>query len=204
LRRRGRRGQRSAAASTCRRRRHWAAALARADPPPIRPHRRPAAQKGPPAVDFGLDVQRCAGVDERIDGRQMAVFRRPVQRRPPIPPVQCKGGVRGRCGPEGTPDTAQPVPIPYPPCGPGGTPVFFFVFRPAGGWGTWGYSPYSGIPPAARAAAPPAETPNRMENRVCEPPGKKSEIWTGWHGNAPVSEAEVLTARTQQSLHATQ
>jgi hypothetical protein len=34
--------------------------------------------------------------------------------------------------------------------------------------------------------------------------GEISELWTGWHGNALVSEAEVLTALKQQFLHATQ
>jgi hypothetical protein len=46
-----------------------------------------------------------------------------------------------------------------------GVPPFYFLFLdpPAAGVPE-GYSPYSGIPPAARAAAPTAETPNRMEN----------------------------------------
>jgi hypothetical protein len=48
--------------------------------------------KGPPGISVGGPcVQLCAGVDERIDSRQMAVFHRIVQRRPPTP-VQCKGG----------------------------------------------------------------------------------------------------------------
>ncbi len=91
LRRRGRRRQRSAAASTpCGRRRQWR----RHWPAPTRRRFGPAPTrrtKGPPEVAVGLDVQRCAGVDERIDGRQMAVVRRPVQRRVPSP-VQYKGG----------------------------------------------------------------------------------------------------------------
>jgi hypothetical protein len=51
----------------------------------IHPDRNKAAPtaKGPPVVV--LNVQRCAGVDERMDGRQIAVGRRIVQRRPPIP-----------------------------------------------------------------------------------------------------------------------
>jgi hypothetical protein len=100
---------------------------------PPRPHRSaapaaPKAQKGRPVIVL-LDVQRCAGVDERADGRQMAVAHRPVQRRPAIP-VQARRG-RGRCGPEGRP-TSVPVPIPYR-LRPRGYPVFFFVFRTDGG-----------------------------------------------------------------------
>jgi hypothetical protein len=33
---------------------------------------------------------------------------------------------------------------------------------------------------------------------------KKSNLWTSWHGNAPVLDVEVLPALTQQFLHATQ
>jgi hypothetical protein len=147
-----------------------AAALARADPPPMRPRRQcgPAAD-GPP-VAVGLDVQRCVGVDERADGRQMAVDRRIVQRRPPIP-VQCKGGGGVGVAQRVPPTQRSRCPSRNQPCGP---PVFFFVFRPAGGWGTWGYSPHSGIPPAARAAAPTRGNAKFGWKRVCEPtaPGK--------------------------------
>jgi hypothetical protein len=43
-----------------------------------------------------------------------------------------------------------------------------------------------------------------MENGFANGNGEKSELWTGWHGNAPASEAEVLLAVMQQSLRATQ
>jgi hypothetical protein len=58
-----------------------AVALAHPDP---HPSAVPIAPKGPPAV-LVRDVQRCAGVDERTDIRQMAVAHRPVQRRPAMP-----------------------------------------------------------------------------------------------------------------------
>ena len=58
-----------------------AVALAHPDP---HPSAVPPAPKGPPAV-LVRDVQRCAGVDERTDIRQVAVARHPVQRRPAMP-----------------------------------------------------------------------------------------------------------------------
>jgi hypothetical protein len=68
-------------------RRHWPAPTRhRFGPAPTRRTKDP-----PDEAVVVLDVQRCAGVDERIDGRQMAVFRRMVQRRLAIP-VRCKGG----------------------------------------------------------------------------------------------------------------
>jgi hypothetical protein len=78
---------------------------------------------------------------------------------------------------------------------------FLFLDRPAG-WGTWGtrrtracHSPH--VPPHQ-----PAETPNRMQNGFAsQRKREKSELWTGWHGNALVSEAEVLLALMQQFLH---
>ena len=58
------------------------------------------------------------------------------------------------------------------------------------------------MPPAARAAAPTAETPNRMETGLRANSGEnKSHLWTGWRGNTPVLFVEVLPALMQQCLH---
>ena len=114
-------------------------------------------------------------------------------------PVQCKGGEGVGVAQRVTPTRCNRYPIPYPPIGPGGYPGLLFCFENKPARVTWGYSPYSGIPPAARAAAPTAaptaERPNWMENGFASErqTGEKTEIWTGWDGNALVSEAGVLT-----------
>ena len=80
-----------------------------------------------------------------------------------------------------TPTQRSRCPSPYPPLRPRGYPVFFF-FRTAGGWGTWGYSPYSGIPPAARAAAPTRGSAKSDGKRVCEPKARRKNLKFGQAG----------------------
>jgi hypothetical protein len=97
---------------------------------PPRPHQRPRRPpRGPPAV--GLDVQRCAGVDERMDGQQRAAPRRIVQRCPPIP-VQARLG-RGRGDPEGYPTS---LPVPSHTAYPEGTRFLFCVLEQTAARGT--------------------------------------------------------------------
>ena len=59
------------------------------------------------------------------------------------------------------------------------------------------------MPPAARAAAPTAETPNGLENGFATDE-KKSKLLDKLAGNALVLDVEILLALMQQSLHGTQ
>ena len=120
-----------------------AAALAHAD----RTQATPTA-KGPPAPEVlvGLDVQRCAGVDERIEGRQMAVGHRIVERRPPFPVQARLGSVR----------VAQRVPAAYRPIPPLAqrVPVYSLFLEPTAARGPEGTGRTRAyIQPATRAAA---------------------------------------------------
>ena len=101
--------------------------------------------------------------------------------------------------------TSLPVAIPYR-LRPRGYPLSFWGLEQPAARVPEGYSPFSGIPPAARAAAPTAATSNEMENGVAtewqrEPP---KHGHASMRGNARVFEVKVELALKHQFLHATQ
>jgi hypothetical protein len=122
-------------------------------------------------------------VDERVDGRQMAVVHRPEQRRRPIP-VQAGLG-RGGGGPEG-----------------------LSFFSSSEQTAALGYRRGTGRTRACRPPhVPPHQTPKchtEWKMGLRQNGDEKNLIFGSWHGNAPVLDVKVLLALKQQFLRATQ